>query len=583
MRVPLAERAPFTNTHPVNRDVAYSPTFGRRARMTAAEALRRVERWARREGGEASPLSDFARARFSSARDVARGHEALLFLAAYPHDEAGHRVALALLERFERRADLQRFRHSLADSGIAGTEIHFPFFWFTARWIARRWPGRLGVDWPAFEKKDDLEPLLALLLPYSESLALDELTGPAEEWIHRLKRRDDTDGAFLVRRFAALAGDSFVRELVYERLDLPLVLAPGPDTPSRTKDRIHVRSIATRPRGLDRRRPDLAAEWRQPLRSVRACPPREAEKLVDLARGAMVTRSRDLNVFEHADARDVRLADAGDGLQFACLGVAPERRLLLESAYGFLTLQNGIPIGYVLLSGLFGSSEVAFNVFETFRGGEAGRVFGRVIALARHWFGSDAYTIGADQLGEDNEEGLRSGAWWFYYKMGFRPEAAGVKRVLAGELRALRRHPSHRSGLRTLVQLSSENLFWYARRPRADVLGRVSLGNIGLAVSRRLAERYGGDRERGVRESAREAAHLLGAHPARGLERVAWARWGPLVMALPGVETWPQADRGALAAIVRAKWSGRESEFVKRFDRHRRLRAALLRLSRARA
>lgn len=549
--------------------------------MSARENLRRIERWARREpGGDRSSVRALARTRFATAEDVSRAHEALLFLAVYPHDEAEHAEALALLDRFERRADLRRFRRSLADSGIAGTEIPFPFFWFTALWIARRWPGHLRIDWSAFEKRDELEPLLALLLPYSESVALDELTGPAEEWIRRLKRRDETDGAFLVRRFETLAGSSFVKELIYERLDLPLILSPGRDTPSRTRARHRAPALATRPEELDRRRPDLLAEWKRPLTGVRACGAREAEQLVDLARGAMVTRSRDLNVFEHADPRDVRVADAGDGLQFACLGVVPERRLLLESAYGFITLQNGIPIGYVLLSGLFGSSEVAFNVFETFRGGEAGRVFGRVIALARHWFGSDAYTIGADQLGEDNEEGLRSGAWWFYYKMGFRPHAPAVKRVLAGELAAMRRRPSHRSSVRTLVQLSSENLFWYAGRPREDVLGRISLGAIGLAVSRRLAERYGADRERGIRESARDAARLLGAPSPRGSERLAWERWGPLVLALPGVESWPQRERRSLAAVVRAKWGGRESQFVTLSNRHRLLRAALLRLSR---
>jgi hypothetical protein len=314
---------------------------------------------------------------------------------------------------------------------------------------------------------------------------------------------------------------------------------------------------------------------------VRPAAKREAERLVDLARGAMVTRNRDLNVFEHADPADVRVADAGDGLQFACLGVIPERRLLLESAYGFLTLQSGIPIGYVLLSGLFASSEIAFNVFEAFRGGEAGRVFGRVVALARHWFGSDAYTIGADQLGQDNEEGLQTGAWWFYYKTGFRPHARSVRRVLAGERAAMREDPRHRSSVRTLIELSSENLFWYAGRPRTDVLGRIRLGNIGLAISRRLAERYGSDRERGVRESADQAATILGVRaPRRGADALAWERWGPLVLCLAGLERWPADDRRALAEIVRAKWTGRESDFVLLGNHHARFRRALLALAR---
>src|SRR5260221_8761885 len=49
-------------------------------------------------------------------------------------------------------------------------------------------------------------------------------------------------------------------------------------------------------------------------------------------------------------------------------------RSLLESVYGFLTLKNGVPMGYVLTSALYHSAEVAFNVFDTFRGAEAGPV-----------------------------------------------------------------------------------------------------------------------------------------------------------------------------------------------------------------
>src|SRR5262249_24054564 len=152
--------------------------------------------------------------------------------------------------------------------------------------------------------------------------------------------------------------------------------------------------------------------------------PREAGRILDLAKEAMVARKRDLDAFQWGDPRDVRLVTFEGGLSFAAIGVVPERRHLLESVYAFLTLKNGVPIGYVLASALFSSSEIAYNVFETFRGGESGLVYGKVLAMAHALFGSDAFTIFPYQLGGyGNAEALDSGAWWFYRKLGFVPRA----------------------------------------------------------------------------------------------------------------------------------------------------------------
>jgi hypothetical protein len=44
---------------------------------------------------------------------------------------------------------------------------------------------------------------------------------------------------------------------------------------------------------------------------------------------------------------------------------------------------------------------------------------------------------------------------------------------------------------------------------------------------------------------------------------------------LPGVGRWSSDERRRLAEVVRAKGSRRESDFVRLFDRHRRLRRAV--------
>ncbi len=555
--------------------------------MPGHVALARLEQLKASFGGGAGAakldlLRVLEHGRLRSASEVLRLHEILCFLDAYPDDEATLGKVREMLDAFEERPDLRRHRRALTDSGIAGTAIEYPFFWFTARWLEHWWPECLTVDWKHFDKSEDLERLLPLMLPYSETPALDEVSLPVRAWIDRLKGSRETDAAFLVRRFEALHPSPFGQETLYEGLGLQLRLAPGPGTPARTGARYENGPAVFQTRPLERSRPNLRRALQRPPFEVRPVRPEDGARLIHLAREAMVTRARDLDNFIHADRNDVRLFDYGKGLQFACFGLVPERRLMLESMYGMLTLKNGVPIGYALASGLFNSSEVMFNVFDTYRGGEAARIYGHALSMIRWLFGADTFSIDPYQLGHDNAEGRKSGAYWFYYKLGYRPLDAGVRRLVRHELGRFRRDPKARSSSAVLQKLSAEYVFLSTARPRRDVLGLVSLGNIGLRISRYLARRYGKEREHGIRACVRDAARLVGLRSVdsgTAGERLAWERWSPLVLALPGVERWSAGDRYALGRIVRAKGGRRESEFVHLFDAHRPLRRAILRMA----
>src|SRR5262249_6051270 len=95
------------------------------------------------------------------------------------------------------------------------------------------------------------------------------------------------------------------------------------------------------------------------------------------------------------------------------------------------------------------------------------------------------------------------------------------------------------------------------------------------------ARRFGSDRAAAEPVCSAEAAALLGVRPASGTpgERLAWTRWAPVVLLLPGIRRWRSADRQALVETIRAKGGRRESAFVRRFDAHRRLRRALRELA----
>ena len=524
-------------------------------------------------------LERVARLRLPTAASVRRFHEVLCFLRAYPDSAAVLTRVEQLLGGFARRPDLRRLAADLQDSGIAGTPTFYSFFHPTAQWLAERWPDRLTVSWPDLDRSDRLEGMLHLLALYAETPGLDEAPLSLKEWVRRMKGPHETDATFLLRRMSGVRADIWVREAVFEDLGVMFKLSAGPGTPSRTRARLSGRAACFVSRAPSAGRPDLATLLRRRPPKVRSVSPSEAGRMIDLAREAMVARGRDLDAFAYASVHDVRIVEAGDGLAFIVIGMIPERRLLLESVYGYLTLRNGVPIGYGVVSGLFQSAEVAYNVFDPFRGVEAAQVYGELLAAFRHLLGCNAFAVLPYQLGgEGNAEGLRSGAWWFYQKLGFRPRAAEAVSLMEQERLRVRKRPAHRSSLATLRQLAAHNLHYNLGRPREDVMGVLPFANVGLAVTDLLAGRFGSNREGASRTLGREVGRLLGVGSRRGWtagERLWFSRWAPLVAALPGVADWPTADRKALVAVIRAKGGHRESDFVRRFDAHRPLRRAI--------
>lgn len=549
--------------------------------LAALEALRLTYGDAAAARQRRALLVRLSRTRLATPDEVLRLHEALVSLHAVPPDAATLRLVRGMLTRFAQRADLARHRDALAGSGLAGTDTPFRFFAETARRLALAHGAHLHYDWDAWDDPARLEELLPLLAAHGETPGLDEYDLGLRGWLTRMKPRALGDAAWVTRRLAGRVTDPALFERLHDGIDAPMVLRAGRGTPERTTSRWPGARVHLQRRAFERGRPDLRAALAAPPPRVRALARADGQRMHDLALTAMVTRQRDLDAFAYASPDDVRLVDVGGGLQFAVLGVIPERRLLLEAVVACLTLRNGVPIGYVLVSALHGSAEIAYNVFDAHRGADAAHVYAQVLAMTRALFGVDAFTVYPYQLGgAGNEEGLASGAWWFYRKLGFAPSDASARRFMRREEARMAKDPAHRSSRRTLMALGEHNVYWHLGSPRREVIGRLPLARIGLAVTDLLARR-GLDEDRGAAACAAEARAALGGGPTAAWsagERLAFERWAPLVLLLR-VRRWSAGERRALLNVIRAKGGRRESDFVHAYDAHARLRAAIVALA----
>jgi hypothetical protein len=545
------------------------------------EALR--TKYGKEAAEEKRALLDFLSASLpTDASHLLRLHEVLCFLNAHPDSPAVRQRVRRLLESFPHRPEFVRARHKLNDTGITGTTIDYPFSYPMAAWLAQTYPRDTEVVWKDYEDTAPLDRAMILLTVLAEHPGTDDDMVASSEWLANASSLGSTPFLTLIHRLQSVPGDDLTRQHLYDSLQLPLRVALSRNFPARTNAETRVKKIHYQRGPLYRGAPDIRRAVRRTPHPERLSKSQTAE-FIHLARACMVVRHRELEAFDYASPEDGILYHCGRGLQIVLIGMRPERRLFLESVYGGLMLKNGVPIGYTLASGLFESSEVAYNMFETFRGGESGWVFGRVLAAVHHLFGATDLTIMRYQIGYQNDEAIQSGAFWFYYPFGFRPRGESVLRLMNAERAKIEKDPSYRSSPGTLRRLTRENIYFHTQEARDDVIGLFPYENIGHLVTRHIAERYNGDHILATNEATRSVARRLGVKDLSRWptgEREAFRRWSILVELFPDVERWSSAEKRDLVRLIRAKGGRSEAVFVRLSNVHQRLRETLHGLAR---
>src|SRR5258705_84758 len=298
---------------------------------------------------------------------------------------------------------------------------------------------------------------------------------------------DDAKVLELVDR-ARLPEDT--RDWLFESVSLPILWRPRGGG-SRTLARISSDRTFFHEEGLERSTVDVVGALRRPLPMTRAPRPL-AETMIDAARAAMATRQRELHAFSYPNRADVLVGDAGRGLRLVFIGIQPDFRLPLEGYYGFLALKNGVPVSYGGGWELFGTLDFAVNIFPSFRQGESPYLATQLLRAYRFIFGMRTVVIDRYQLGPQSTEALRSGSFYFYHRLGFRPRDPGVVRTLAQDRAKIVADPAYRSPIPALQRLARAEVFLTpARGPPApdDLLRATGVSGVvprdgGLAIGR---------------------------------------------------------------------------------------------------
>jgi hypothetical protein len=517
--------------------------------------------------------------------DLLRLHEALLFHAAYPESVPVRRAALALLDRIPFRIrELARRGADLAalnepeTAGIGGTEIGTTFSYDFLRFLVRRHPRSVRIDWDAFEEEDRLGATLPRFVPLLEEEALADANVPYRSWIDAARGRR-ADLPWLIERFEALPLEPRARAELFDGLGLAVAWEPS-DRASRSGARLAApRPFVHRGPLLARRDVDVAAVLEAPpLRIVRMSE-HDARRRLDLARETLATRYRELYGFTYGDPATARVVRDERGFELSLFGAPPGRRLPLRASYAAFVLKNGIPVAYVEALALFERVEVGFNVFYTFREGESAWIYAQVMKLFRDALGTTSFSVDPYQIGDENEEAIESGAFWFYRKLGFRSAAADLRAATEEEERRLAADPGRRTPPRVLRRLARRNLLYEARREgTSEEWDRFHVRNVALAVDRRMAREFGGDPEAIRKSSAARVGRRLGVdlESWKGEARRSAESLALVLDLVEDLGRWSAGEKALAVRILRAKAAREETGYLGLLRRHHRLRSEVL-------
>ena len=426
---------------------------------------------------------------------LVRYHDLLLFLRVHPSDAAMLAAVESELARLTAFLRTQRGRHpeELHNHGLPYVASVTRFTHDCVRRLLGHSHARVALD-ACIDPSFELNALLRLTLPTLERGLttagldnhglLDALGVPPRK---RLR--------FIVDQLAHFDDQPALKDTLFDALGLYVRITPTDRRLSKAYNRLPMTAVhhqATLLRDFD-----ALALMNRRLPAARRLDAASRAQAIRTLQDTLTLTCRETDTATYIEKRSLFVVDLERGLSVAIYAMVADRQLPLESYLGFTLFKNGLAVAYGGAWLLGPHANFGMNIFEPYRGGESGFMMCQVLRVYRQRFGVRFFEVDATQFGLDNPDGIASGAFWFYYRHGFRPLDSALARRAEAERRKIQTKPGYRCSDKTLIGFTASNMALNFGGPLPvrlhDLSERVAL----------LMRRHGGDRTLAVAAATR--------------------------------------------------------------------------------
>jgi len=501
-------------------------------------------------------------------------HDTLLFVLTNAFDVTSYSLAESELKRvvaiLKRHKKNKRWQFNLGNSGLPYTELRSQYSASLIKWLFNTFPEQI-VPVEAESKGDIFQQLSQSALPgieFHQTTQGEYNIWNRIKWLSGHYRKMEAL-KWLFNMIDQQAWPAVLKDQLYDNLKIFISWKLYDDNAGITTNRWPVKSVIFKSPVKSKTESILilTTNVTHPLPlSIQ-----EKNLLISTIRESLALHARETDPVTYADPGETFLYEMGDGLQIALTGMIKERRLSLESYIGYMAFKNGIPVSY---GGgwIWGRScKIGINIYPAFRGGDSDKLFCHIMRLYFQVYHVRRFVVKPYQFGKGNPEGLKSGAFWFYYKLGFRPVSEDVRKIAELEWNNIKSNTKYRTSISVLKKLTVCNQEW---EPVQTTHKFLDADKISIAITQMINRKFSSDRKLAIEKSIQEMKTFLGLKRLpifNSVEKVTWYNWSLFYVCLPGTANWTVSGRRDFHKLLDHKSKGNEIEFIRELQHHSQL------------
>lgn len=454
-----------------------------------------------------------------SSKELLNYHDTLLFLLAYPQNKTIYQLTQNAFSVFDHQLSLHLKKHKtkaineLSGSGLSGTYLTSSFGWDLTKHLVTHYKNQINIDTIDWECENGID-ILKLILPKSEQDILLLKEESITQWFIELAGKEQSPLEFLMKTLEEKFPDPEVCEYFFLKLKVYIKIQFDETLSARSHITGLPHPVFIHSTDLIRH-VDLKKDLLQKVKGPLPLSLSEKEQAWRTSQLMLLSLGRETDPLAYGRAEDVEVYDADRGIRICLNGMRPSKRLPFESYIGYMAYKNGRPIAYGG-AWIFGNrARIGLNVFEPYRGGESTWIFVAILRTYSQVFNVKHLLVDPYQIGKDNEEAIESGAFWFYYKLGFVPLQEPLKQLASQEFVKMKQDKNYRCSKAVLRKLAGSTLGIHLSNETMHMEPML----IAQKMSELIRNEYKGNRKKAFEEGAKSLKKLLDLNPRKVMPR----------------------------------------------------------------